>query len=73
MYIIGVPQGPKIIPLLFYLDFSAFSNLSDVNIVTKNIQTHLNKIHSWMTKWEIILNPTKGTTAYYSHFKYIKT
>lgn len=50
MYIIGVLQGPKILPLLFYLYLSAFSNFSDVNIKTKNIQTHLKKIHSWASK-----------------------
>lgn len=66
LYIADFPTTSNTEVSLYADDSVVYSSSSDANIVTENIQNHLNIIKCWAKKWKIILNPSKSTAVLFT-------
>lgn len=46
--------------------YKHYTNSEDIATITNNIQTHLNHIYTWTTKWEIALNLQKRSAVLFA-------
>lgn len=60
IYTADVPESENVVTATFADDTAILSNDTDPEVASRNLQEHLNNVHSWMQSWRIKASGTKS-------------
>jgi len=62
VYTADIPSHPQTVLHTFADDTAILSTDTSCNMASSNLQTHLNSIHDWITKWHLKVNVDKSVS-----------
>jgi len=70
IYISDIPQSPRTNIALFADYTTIYSESRNIEVVTRNLQSHLNLLSEWCKNWKIQINVSKSTAIIFSLRRY---
>jgi hypothetical protein len=66
IYVYDIPQSPRTNIALFADDTTIFTESRNIEVITTNLQVHLDTISYWCNKWRIQINASESTGVIFS-------